>query len=94
MILTNIRVEARILRGTDSLGIGGSGDFRCKSLLTFFSTLLQDLLTLLGSDDIGCLFGFGADLFLHLAVVFNLFKDQLILLMSDVRVFSGLADDA
>ena len=44
---------------------------------------------LLHGDGIDGLFG----LFFHFAVMFDLFEDELVLLVRDVRILDGFADD-
>ena len=47
---------------------------------------------LVRSDGIDGLFDLGANLFFHFAVMFNLFEDELVLLVGDVRILDGFAD--
>ena len=63
-------------------------------LFTFFSALFQDFFVLFRSDGVGCLFRFGANFFFHFAVVFDLFEDELVFLVGDVRISDRFADDS
>ena len=85
------------VRSSRGIGMWGTGSFAKKASRPSSSPCFKissRCSAVMVSLVIDGLFGLGANLFFHFVVMFELFEDELVLLVGDVRILDSFADDS